>query len=155
MVVGARKFGAQLAIAAGGRGGQRGPAPAKGGAPVGRPVGGGISCYGCGKAGHLWRDCCASGGLGPGGHPPFRYWGCGGMWHGISFCLGRSLPVTSASGVPVPPVGSGAVSGGTKRGGGPLTGAGFRGRPFGGGSVLGYLVGGARWVAAAPLGARA
>ena len=65
VVVGARRFGAQLAIAAGGRGVPRGPAPAKGGTPVGNPMAGGVVCYGCGKSGHLRRDCRAGGGPGP------------------------------------------------------------------------------------------
>ena len=42
---------------------------------------------------------------------------------------------------------------GVKRGGGNLPGSGFRGRSFGGGSVLEYLVGNAGRVAAAPQGA--
>ena len=76
MVV-ARKFSAQLAIAAGGRGVQRGPAPVKGNAPTGGSAIGLASvrvvCYGCGKHGHLQRECCAGGGSGPAGRPPFRY----------------------------------------------------------------------------------
>ena len=77
VVVGARKFGAQLAIAVGGRGVQRGPAPTKGGAPVAKPVASGVVCYSCGKVGHLRKDCHAGGGAGVGGRPPFRCWGCG------------------------------------------------------------------------------
>ena len=155
VVVEARMFGEQLTMFAGGRGVQRGPAPAKGSAPIGRTVTGGVVCYGCGKTGHLWRDCHAGGGTGAGGHLLLRCWGCGGVGHGISFCPERALPVTDAAGVPVPAVGSGAGIVGVKRGGGPLAGAGFRGRSYGGGSVLGYLGGGARRVAAAPRSARA
>ena len=44
IVVGVRKFGTQLAIAAGGRGVPRGPVPAKGGAPVGGSAAGGVKC---------------------------------------------------------------------------------------------------------------
>ena len=155
VVVGARKFGAQLAIAAGGRGVQRGPAPAKGGAPVGRLSAGGMSCFGCRKAGHLRRDCRAGGKPAPGARPPFRCWGCGGVGHGVALCPGRALPVVNADGVPAPVTGAGVAGGGVKRGGGQLAGSGFRGRPFGGGSVANYLGGGFRRVAAAPQGARA
>ena len=155
VVVGARKFGAQLAIAAGGRGVPRGPTPAKGGAPDGRSADSSVKCFGCRKTGHLRRDCRAGGGSGSAGRPPFRCWGCGGVGHAISFCPGRALPVTSAAGVPAPVAGPGAAGGGVKRGGEHLAGSGFRGRLFGGGSVLGYLGGGARRVAAAPQGARA
>ena len=155
VVVGARKFGAQLAITAGGRGMQRGPVPAEGGAHVRGYVASGVKCFGCGKAGHLRRDCRAGGGPGLVGRPPPRCWGCGGVGHGISFCPGRALPVTSTAGVPAPVAGTGTADGGVKRGGGPLDGAGLRSRPFGGGSVLNYLGGGARRVAAAPKGARA
>ena len=63
--------------------------------------------------------------------------------------------MTNAAGVPVPAGGFGAGVGGVKRGGGPLAGDGFRGRSFGGGSVLRYLGGGARRVGAAPQSARA
>ena len=154
VIVGARKFGAQLALAASGRGVQRGPAPIRGGAPVGGSAASGVVCYSCWKAGYLQRDCRAGGGSGPGGHSPFRCWGCGGVGHGGSFCTGRSLPVTSAAGVPAPAVHLGTVGGGVKRGGGHLEGSGSWGRAFGGGSVLGYLRGGARRVAAAPQGAR-
>ena len=155
VVVGARKFGAQLAIAAGGRGVLRGPAPAKGGAPVGKLSAGGVRCFGCGGAGHLRRDCRAGGGPAPGARPPFRCWGCGGVGHGVSLCPGRALPMVNAEGVPAPVAGAGAAGGGVKRGGEPLAGSGFRGRSFAGGSVLGYLGGGVRRVAAAPQGARA
>ena len=72
VIVGARKFGAQLAIAASGRGVQRGPGSAKGSAPAVRSVADGVTCYGCGRAGHLRRDYCAGGGITAGGHPPFR-----------------------------------------------------------------------------------
>ena len=155
VVVGARKCAAQLAIAAGGRGVPRGPNPAKGGAPVGRSAAGGMVCYGCGKTSHLRRDCRMSGGPRPGVRPPLRCCGCGVVGHRIALCPGRSLPVTSAAGVPIPAVGAGTGSGGVKRGGGPLAGSRFQGRPFGGGSVLGYLGGGAGRLAAAPQGARA
>ena len=155
VIVGARRFGAQLAIPAGGRGVQRGPAPTKGGAPAGKSAAGGSVCYGCGKTGHMRRDCRAGGGSGAGGRPPFRCWGCGGVGHRISVCPGRSLPVVSAAGVPAPVVGSGVASGGVKRGGGPLAESGVRVKPFDGGSVLRYLGGGSARVAAAPLGARA
>ena len=77
------------------------------------------------------------------------------MGHGVSSCPDRSLAGMSAEGVPVPVVGSGAAMWGVKRDGGHLAGSRFRGRPFGGGSVLGYLGGSARRVAAAPQGARA
>ena len=153
VVVGAKKFGAQLNIAAGGRGVQKGLAPAKENAPAGRSAASGVVCYGCGKAGHLRRNCRASGGLRPGSRPPFRRWGCGEVGHGISFYPERSLPMTSATGVPAPSAGSGTVGGGIKRSGEYLAGSGFRSRPFGAGSVLGYLVGGAGGVAAAPQGA--
>ena len=149
VVVRSRKFSAQLAVAAGSRGVLRGPAPAKRSTPAGGSAAGGVKCYGCGKAGHLRRDYRTGGGSGPVGCPPFRCWGCGGVRHGISFCPGRALPVTSAAGVPAPVAGPGNVGRGVKRGGGPLAGAGFRGRQFGGGSVLGYLGGGAGRVAAA------
>ena len=155
VLVGAKRCGAQLAIAAGGKGVTRDPIPTKGGAQVGRSAAGGVKCFGCGKAGHVRRDCRASGGTSTNVRLPFRCWGCGGVGHGISLCPGRALPVTSAAGVPVPAAGSGAVIGGAKRRGGPLAGSGFRGRPFGGRSMLGYLVGGAGRVAAAPQGARA
>ena len=72
VVVGARRFGAQLAFAAGGRGVLRGPALAKGSAHAGRSAAGGVECYGCRKAGHLRRDCRAGRGSGPVGHSPFR-----------------------------------------------------------------------------------
>ena len=150
VVVGAKKCSAQLAITTGGRGVPRGKAPAKGGAPIGASGADCVRCHGCGKAGHLRRDCRAGGGPGLLGRPPFRCWGCGGVGHGISFCPGRALPVTNAAGVPAPVAGPGAAVGGAKRGGGSLAGSGFRGRPFGGGSVLGYLGGGAGRVAAAP-----
>ena len=155
VVVGASKFGAQLAIAAGGRGVQSGPVFSKGSVPVTKPVAGGVVCYGCGKTAHLRRDCRSSSGSGADGRPSFRCWGCGGVGYGISFCPGQSLLVTSTAGVPAPAATSGVASGGIKRGGGHLTGSGFRSRPFGGGSVLGYLGGGASRVAAGPLGARA
>ena len=154
LLVGARKFGAQLAIAAGGRGVPRGPVPAKGGAPVERSAAGGVRCFGCGKAGHLRRDYRDGGGPGLTGRPLIRCWGCGGVGHGISFCPGRALPVTSAAGVPAPVSGPVAAGGGVKQGGGHLAGSGFRDRTFGGESVLGYLGGGAGRVAAAPKGAR-
>ena len=155
VVVGARKFGAQLVIAAGGRGVQRGPAPAKRGAPVRKPSSGGVRCYGCGKLGHLRRDCREGGGVATGGRPPFRCWGYGRVGHGISLYPGRSLPVSSAAGVPVPAANSGLVGGGVKRGGGPLAGQGVRVRPLGGGNTLNYLRGGAHRVAAVPQGVRA
>ena len=155
VVVGARKFGAQLAIAAGGRGVRRGPAPAKGSAPVRKLVAGGMVCFDCGKPGHLRRDCHDGGGSRPVGRPPYRCWGCGAVGHWISFYPGRSLPVSDAMGVLAPVVGSGAGAGGVKRNGGPLAGSGFRGRAFGRGSVLGYLGGGAGRVAATPQGVRA
>ena len=63
--------------------------------------------------------------------------------------------MTNAAGVPAPVAGPGGAEGGVTRGRGHLAGSGFRGRPFGGGSMLGYLGGGARRVAAAPQGARA
>ena len=63
--------------------------------------------------------------------------------------------MTSAAGVPVPVAGAGAASGGVKRSGGPLTDPRARMRSVGGGSMLGYLGGGARRVAAAPQGAHA
>ena len=154
VVVGARNFGVQLAITAGGRGVQRDPAPTKGDASVGKSAAIGVVCYGCGKMGHLRRDCYASGGSGPSAHPPLRCWGCGAVGHRISFCPGRTLPVVNASGVTAPTAGSKATGRGDKRGGGPLTDPRPRGRPFGGGSVLGYLSGGARRVAAAHQGAR-
>ena len=69
VMVGARRCGAQLANAAGGRGVQRGPAPAKGGAPARKATAGGVVCYGFGKAGHLRRDCRAGSVAGVGGHP--------------------------------------------------------------------------------------
>ena len=47
--------------------------------------------------------------------------------------------MTNAAGVPAPVAGPGADSGGVKRGGEHLAGSGFRGRLFGGGSMLGYL----------------
>ena len=50
--------------------------------------------------------------------------------------------------------GSRTVGGGVKWGGGHFSGLGFRGRPFGSGSVLWYLGGGAGRVAATPQGAR-
>ena len=152
IVVGAKRCGAQLAIIAVGRGVPRGPAPAKGGTPVGGSAVGGVKCYGYRKAGHLRRDCRAGGGSGPVGRPPFRCWRYGGVGHGISFCPRRALPVTNAVGVPVPVAGAGAATEGAKRGGGHLAGSGFRSKPFVGGSVLGYLGGGAGWVAAAPQG---
>ena len=155
VIVGARKFGAQLAIAAGGRGVQRGPTPAKRSAPVGRSAAGGVVCYGYGKMGHVRRDCRAGGRAGAGSHPPFRCWGCGGLGHGILFCPERALPVTNLAGVPAPAAGSDTGVGGVKRGGEPLAGTGFHCRTFGGGSILGYLEGGACRVAAAPQGARA
>ena len=155
VVVGARKFGAQPAIAVRGRGMLRGPAPAKGGAPVGKPVAGSKVCYGCGKAGHLRRNCGASGRLGASVRPPFQCWGCGVLGHGVSFCTGRSLPVMNAEGVPVPVVGSGTTKGGVKSNGGHLASSEFRGRPFGSGSILGYLGGSAGRDAAAHHGARA
>ena len=49
--------------------------------------------------------------------------------------------MTSVAGVPVPAVGFGTSVGGVKRGGRPIGSLGFRGRPFVGGSVLGYLGG--------------
>ena len=150
VVVGAKRCGVQLAIAAGGRGVPSGPAPTKGGTPIGRSAVDGVRCYGCGKAGHLWKDCRAGGGSGPVGRPPFRCWGCGGVGHGISICSGRTLPVTSAAGVLAPVPGPEATGRGIKRGGGHLSDACFRGRQFRGGCVLGYLGGGARRVAAAP-----
>ena len=155
VVVGARKFGAQLGIAPGGRGVPRGPVPAKGGAPFGRTAAGGVKCFDCGKAGHLRRDCRAGGGPVPGVRPPLRCWGCGGVGHGVSFCPGRALPLLSSEGVPAPLAGPGAAGGGNKRGGGHLAGLGFQSRPFGGGSVANYLGGGFVRVAAAPQGARA
>ena len=57
VVVGARKFGTQLAFATGGRGVQKGPTASVRGAPVEKPVAGGIGCYGCRKVGHVQRDC--------------------------------------------------------------------------------------------------
>ena len=62
--------------------------------------------------------------------------------------------MTSASGVSVPVVGSGFAGSGVKRSGDPLTDLGARIWSVGGGSVFGYLGGGARRVAAAPQGAR-
>ena len=155
VVVGARKFGAQLAIAARGRGVPRVPAPAKEGAPVGGPAAGGVKCYSCGRAGHLWRDCHAGSGSGPIRRLPFCCWGCGGVGHGISVCPGRALLVTNAVGVPAPVAGPGAAGGGVKQGVELLVESGFCSRPFGGGSVLGYLGGGAGQVAAASQGALA
>ena len=140
VVVGA-KFGAQLAIAARGRGMPRGPAPAKGNVPVGRAAAGGIVCYGCGKLGHLRRECHAGSRTRVGGHPQFQCWGCGAVGYGISFCPGRALPMMNTVGVPVPAVGTGTGVASVKRGGGPLAGAGFHNRSFGGGSVLEYLGG--------------
>ena len=155
VVVGARKFGAQLAIAAGGRGVSRVPAPARDGKPVGGLAGGGVRCFGCGMIGHLRRDCRAGGGSIPGVRPPSRCWGCGGVGHGVAFCPGKALPVVDVGGVPAPVPGPVTAGGGVKRGGGQLAGSGFRGRPFGGGSVANYLGGGHIRVAAAPQGARA
>ena len=83
LVVGARKFGAQLAFAAGGRGVQRGLAPARGRAPAGGSASSGVVYYGCGKTGHLRRDCRAGSRAGVGGRPPFRCWGCGEVGHGV------------------------------------------------------------------------
>ena len=154
VVVGARKFGTQLAITAGSRGVLRGPAPATGSAPTRELAAGSMKWFGCGKTGHLRRDCRTGGGSGPVGRP-FRYWGCGGVGHGISICSGSTLSVTNAVGVPTPMAGPGATSRGVKRGRGPLAGAGFRGKQFGSGSVLGYLGGGTGRVATAPQGARA
>ena len=116
VVVGVKRYGAQLAIAAGSRGVPRGPAPAKGGAPVRGSAVGGVKCYGCGKVRHLRRDCRDGGGSGPIGCPPFRCWGCGGVGHGISYSPGRALPVMNAAGVPVPAAGARAAAGGAKRG---------------------------------------
>ena len=122
VVVEARRFSAQLVIAAGGGGVQRGPAPVKGSAPAGRTAAGDVVCYGCGKMGHLWRDCQAGGGSGPGSRPLFRCWGYGEVGHRISLCPCRSLPVTSAVGVPAPAATSGIVGSGVKHGGGHLAG---------------------------------
>ena len=150
VMVGAKRFGAQLTIVAGGRGVPRGSAAPVGGSPGRVTVSGGVLYYGCGLAGHLRKDCRVGHGAGPGDRPPFRCWGCGAVQHGILFCLGRSLPVADVAGVPAPAAGSGAASGGIKRGGGHLAGSGFRSRTFSGGSVLGYLGGGAGRVAVAP-----
>ena len=122
---------------------------------MGKPVAGGIVCYSCEKAGHLRRDCCAGAGLGAGNRPPFRCCGCGGVGYGISFCPERALPSVNVAGIPFSAAGSGNACWGVKRGGGHLAGSGFRGRSLGGGSVLGYLGGGAGRVAVTPQSARA
>ena len=155
IVVGAKRFGVSLAIAACSRGVRRAPAPAKADAPMRKPLAGGILCFSCVKAGHLLRDYRSGVGLGPSGCPPFRCWGCGMVGHWITFCPERSLPMMSATGVPVSVAGAGTVSGGVKRGGSHLAESGLCGKPYMRGSVLVYLGGGLGRLAAAPQGARA
>ena len=57
VVVGARRFGVQLALAAGGRVVQRDTTASPRTAHMVRPAAGGFVCYGYGGKGHLRRDC--------------------------------------------------------------------------------------------------